>query len=575
MHRTKNDSPRLSSTESESKGAKARWPKRFLLIGVMGGVAVSVAANLVPRPAPELNSNIASTFNADGMIQTIGRVDAEFEKAIVAKQLDACPPADWLTLCRRLNLSLVGSGLSLEDVRLLEQIPEAERVRWWTDHLLEDPRSSDYLSERFTRAFVGTNKGPFIVYRRRKFQLWLAEQIKNNVPYDAIVRELIAAEGLWTNNPAVNFLTATMDENDNGKADPVRLAGRTSRAFLGMRIDCLQCHDDFLGNVQLGSPLKPSDGKQQNFHELAAFFSAAGFPEKNPFGGLRDRPRDYLFKYLHDEKETNVQPQVPFQADLLTEEGSARSRLANWVTHRENKPFARAAVNRVWALLFGKPLVSPVDDIPIAGPYPPGLELLADDFSQHGYSLHRLIRIVSQLQVFQRESQSSEFEPTELHETMWASFPLTQLRPEQVAASIHQACRLKTVDDNSSITSQLEKYLYVNDFIRDYGDRGEDEFNGQSVTIPQRLLMMNGGLIGNRTENNPLFNATTRIGALAASDAQAIQAAYLATLNRLPSAEEEQALASHLDGKKGDDRMRSVADIYWMLLNSTEFLWNH
>ncbi len=176
--------------------------------------------------------------------------------------------ADWLTVCRRLNLGLAGCGLSLEDIRSLEKVPEEERIDYWLEFLLRDPRTFDYLAERFTRAFVGTNNGPFLLFRRRKFKLWLADELEKGVPYDRIVRQLISAEGLWTDKPAVNFITATMDEDDKGRADPIRLAGRTSRAFLGMRVDCLQCHDDFLGNVKLGSQEQPVEGTQKDFHRL-------------------------------------------------------------------------------------------------------------------------------------------------------------------------------------------------------------------------------------------------------------------------------------------------------------------
>ena len=96
-----------------------------------------------------------------------------------------------------------------------------------------------------------------------------------NRGYDQIVRDLITAEGLWTDRPEVNFLTVTFDSND-GNPDPIRLAARTSRAFLGLRIDCLQCHNDFLGNVNLGDSDSIREGMQSDFHQLAAFYTAAG-----------------------------------------------------------------------------------------------------------------------------------------------------------------------------------------------------------------------------------------------------------------------------------------------------------
>lgn len=555
--------------------AERRWPKRVLLVAVVLGTIVSLAGSLSTNIGRPKTMDAIDSGKDSSVRETVRRIDDEFDSAIQKLELESTGPADWLTICRRVNLALVGCGLSLEDIRLLEQVDEPTRVTWWVEHLLQDPRCHHYLSERLTRAYVGTNNGPFLLFRRRKFQLWLADELKKNTAYDVIVRQLIAAEGLWTDQPAVNFLTATMDENDNGRADPIRLAGRTSRAFLGMRIDCLQCHDDFLGNVKLGDSSSPREGTQKDFHQLAAFYSGAAIVNGNVFGGIHDDQADYRVKFLGADVESTVEPFAPFGDDWLPKSGSSRERLSVWVTHPENRSFARATVNRIWALMFGRPLVAPVDDIPIDGPFPPGLEGLADDFASHQFDLRRLIRILSQLQVFQRDSRSESFEISPDHEKAWAVFPLTQLRPEQVAGSIHQACRLKTVDEDSGIIPKLEKFGYINDFTQGFGDRGEDEFTAQSVTIPQRLLMMNGGLVTNRTEPNPILNATSRIGSLAKDDSTAVEIAYLATMNRLPAEAERIECSSFLNGTRGEDRAQAMADIYWMLFNSTEFQWNH
>jgi hypothetical protein len=220
-------------------------------------------------------------------------------------------------------------------------------------------------------------------------------------------------------------------------------------------------------------------------------------------------------------------------------------------------------------------LVQPIDDIPIDGPFPPGLERLATDFADNGYDLQRLVRVIVATQVFQRDSRLLAGEPTPEHEEAWAVFPMTQLRPEQMAASIHQACRLKAIDASSSIISQLEMFGGVRDFTQAYGDRGEDEFEEEAVTVPQRLLMMNGSFLSDRIDNNPVMNASTRISSLSSDDAKAIESAYLATLNRRPDPEEADLFISRLEGKTGDERSAALGSMYWVLLNSTEFQWNH
>src|SRR5204862_8176661 len=135
---------------------------------------------------------------------------------------------------------------------------------------------------------------------RRRVVTWLADRLDRNERYDKIVRELIADTGLWNAEPAVNFITVTSQQNMENQPDEVRLAGRTTRAFLGMRIDCLQCHDDKLNKIAIEEDGKFRDGTQQDFHQLAAFFGET----QMQLTGIRDNPElEYNYKYLSAEKE--------------------------------------------------------------------------------------------------------------------------------------------------------------------------------------------------------------------------------------------------------------------------------
>ena len=559
------------------KPATQRWKKRLLFVCMGMFLLAGVGWATSPRPKLLRDTDSISIDRDSTMVSVAAQIDLAMDDAIAAKELHQASRADWRTVGRRISLALIGNGLSLEEIRVLEQVPEEERALWWTEYLLRDRRSSDYLAERWTRATVGTNNGPFLLFRRRKYVDWLADHFEKNSPYDQLVRDILTAKGSWTDSPQVNFLTATMDDADNSKPDVIRLAGRTSRAFLSQRIDCLQCHHDYLGKVsfsnELNVPLESRTGEQADFHQLAAFFS--GVRMDNPFVGLRNSAPQYTYTYLNEDAESRVEPNVPYRRDLLPAVGDARHRLASWVTHPENKAFARATVNRMWGVLFGKPLIEPIDSIPISGPFPPGLELLADDFAKNGYNLHRLIKTIICTEVFQRDSRIGD-EPVDAeHEAHWAVFPLTQLRPEQVAASIHQACRIKAIDESSSILSQLELFGGVNDFTKAYGDRGEDEFEAQSVTIPQRLLVMNGAYVSERIQNNPVANAATRIAELSSNDPTAVESAYLSTLNRNPTGEELDAFCDRLRDTRGMSRSQAMSNIFWTLINSTEFQWNH
>jgi len=494
---------------------------------------------------------------------TTQKVDEEFAGFWQQQGIETAAPADNLQIARRMSLALVGTVPSLEELRALELVPPKHQLDVWLRHLLSDRRFGDYVGERLARAYVGTEEGPFIVFRRRRFVSWLSDQLMENRPYDELVRSLISDRGTWTGSPAVNFITVTNSTNEKDQPDPARLAARTTRAFLGVRLDCMQCHDDNLGG----------DWKQSDFHQLAAFFAEA----RSSGLGIQDSPREYEFTYLDREESEVVEPKVPFSDDIVTAQSNRRQQLANWVTHPNNRAFARATVNRVWALLFSKPLVEPIDDISLVGPWPPGLETLANDFAENHFDLQRLIAQIVATRAFQLDSRVEHgFEVTKQHEQAWAVFPVTRLRPEQVAGSIVQSASLSTIDSNSHVLLQFVASQQVGEFVQRYGDTGEDEFDDRGGTIPQRLLMLNGKLVKERTKDDLVANAATRIAQQVEDDRRAVEQAFMVVLTRLPEDSEREYFTSILsDDSVKDDRSRRMEDIFWSLLNSAEFSWNH
>jgi hypothetical protein len=545
------------------------WVRNLLFVAVCLAGAGLVGDTLLRRERVAQLSE-AETAGAEEIASSLEQLNSEFRSYWKEKGLDVAPRADDLTIARRLGLALVGTAPSLEEIRALEAVPQDSRIDWWTRHLLEDRRFADYWAERLARIYVGNEQGNIVLFRRRRFAMWLGDRLAEGTPYDQIVRELLSEEGIWTGKPATNFITATVNPGGDNQPDPVRLAGRTARAFLGMRIDCLQCHDDKLGNVNVGPEENIHSGTQANFHELAAFFG----PTKVGLVGVTDGTEPYRFKYLNAEQETPVRPQVPFGFGHYDGHGSRRSQLARWVTHPNNKPFARATVNRVWALLVGRPLSEPIDDIPLAGPFAPGMELLAEDFVAHGYDLKRLIRLIAASEAYQRDGRA-DFEIGEEHEPAWAVFPLSRLRPEQISASLIQAASLKTIDGQAHVIMRIAMYGQTNQFVRRYGDLGDDEFTDRGNTIPQRLLMMNGNLVKDRTQPNPLVSASTRIANLTPRPEKQVEAAYLTVLTRRPSAEETEHFVARLGDREDRNRQQAVEDLCWTLINSTEFSWNH
>ena len=223
--------------------------------------------------------------------------------------------------------------------------------------------------------------------------------------------------------------------------------------------------------------------------------------------------------------------------------------------------------------MFGRPLFEPVDDLTTAGELHPALVELADDFAAHGFDLHRLIRVIAGTEAFRLDSAMSQT-PGEAQDEELAIFPLTRLRPEQVAGAIFQAGSNTTLGPQSHWVIRFFSYTGRNDFVRRYGDTGEDEFDARGGTIPQRLLLMNGDIVRERIKDG-LFSATTRIAEMAPDDRAAVEIAYLSVFTRRPDPEESSYFVARLAGSTGQQRKELLTDLYWSLINTTEFSWNH
>lgn len=515
--------------------------------------------------APSDNDPLAAGSLADASMTTaVARIDQWFESHWRNAGLTPARPADDLTVLRRLSLALHGTVPSLEEIRTFEANDSPDRMMRRIEQMLADSRFADYFAERLARTLVGVDDGSFIVYRRDRFVDWLREQLARRRPYNEIVQKAISAEGLWTGTPATNFITAAAND---GEVDPAKLAGRTARAFLGQRLDCAQCHDH---------PF--DDWKQVDFEGLAAFFGRTKITmvgvEEADAGEYEVEDRQTLLK-------RTAAPQVPFGHEWLPDEGTRRQKLATWIVHENNRRFERAAANRAWGLLFGRALIEPVDslpdpDDPAAPPESELLDLLGADFRQHGYRLPRLLQVIAASAPFRLDSAHDETDEAILSrlEAERAVFPLVSLRPEQAIGSMLQAASIQTIDRNSHWFVRAVRSVREADFLRKFGDAGEDELTPRPGTIPQTLLRMNGSLVGELANDSPL-TAAGRIAMLAATDASALEAAYLAVLTRRPSPDERDFFIGQIATPTPEGRAAAIEDLYWSLFNSPEFNCNH
>jgi hypothetical protein len=535
--------------------------KRLAPLAVIA-IVVALCAWAV-RPSPSLRANPASGVVVGlDLDESVDRVNQHFATLWQEQQLTPAETADELLVLRRLTLALLGTVPSLEEIRQFERDDQPQRLERWTLRLLNDPRFSDYFSERLARCLVGVENGEFIIYRRDRFVSWLNDQLRQNSPYHQMVQQMVRTDGLWTDSPASNFVTAAMA---NGDLDENKLAARSARAFLGQSMDCAQCHDH-----------PHADWKQSQFEGIAAQF---GQVEVGPLGVHEKSGKTFEVEDRMTLEMRSIDPAVPFHPEWLPSDGTPREKFAHWLTHAENRRFGRATANRIWGLMFGRAFISPVDDMPDppSPDEPDLLDVLAEDFQAHDYDLRRLIQVIVASRPFRLASTheaDDEFEIAALEEA-FALFPLTRLRPEQIIGSMLQAAWAQTIDQNSHLFVRFARFTKENDFVKSYGDLGDQELSDRSGTIPQALLRMNSDMTRDTVKSDAV-STSSRIATMCRTNEDVVELCYLTCLTRRATDDERHYFLTELgDASDGRSRGPIVEDIFWTLFNSPEFSWNH
>jgi hypothetical protein len=500
------------------------------------------------------------------------RLDQRLAAAWKQAGIEPAAPATDAEFLRRAYLDLTGRVPRVAEARRFLSDDRPNRRRRLIDRLLglapDDSRSDDsgavrpYYASHFAAVWRGFLLPSDADLRRfgggLAFENWLRTQFADNVPYDQTVRELLLAEGqVFQTGPGLFYATVGVK--------PEELATATSRALLGVQIGCAQCHNH------------PFDvWSQRDFWSYAAFFARLEQPRAQQQFVTVLRELDEGEVTLPDSDE--VVPPRYLGGDERDggETGSRRQALADWITDRRNPYFARAAVNRVWAQLFGRGLVEPVDDLGEHNPasHPELLDELADYFVDSGYNLRRLIRVLASSRAYQLSSiaPGGEAPPAEL----FAAMAIKPLTAEQLYDSLEIATRRRPDANVASgrvvvrRTLDQRRQTFLNKFAAPAGAATDYQ-----AGIPQALSLMNGELIGEAVD-------VTRSDLLLAlqapffSDEERVETLFLATLSRTPTNHEREKFVEYVTRRGSPpERQAALGDVLWALLNSAEFALNH
>lgn len=499
----------------------------------------------------------------------------------------ASPVAGDAEFLRRVSLDLAGV------------VPQADEARTFLADTAPDKRAKliDRLLASEKHAFQQANVFDVLLMDRRgekhvkrpEWMGFLRDSFAANKPYDQLVREILSADGSDPKTrPAARFV---LDRD----GEPHVLTRDISRLFLGMNLQCAQCHDHPLVNAY----------KQDHYYGVFAFLSRSYvYADKAAkFSILAEKGEgDVSFQSVFVAKVTKkTGPRLPDGKEVEEpkfdkgqeyvapvkpgERGipkfSRRAQLAQKLTGPENGRFARSAVNRIWALYLGRGLVHPVEFDHEANPpsHPELLKLLTDEFVAHKYDVRLLAREILLSETYQRSSTVAPgAAPPDA--ARFAVANVRPLSPEQFAWSLLQATGQLELERKAlgaratELALQTKLGPQIATFVTLFGNQpGEpassDDFQ---ATLDQTLFLRNGGVVRAWLAPNA-GNLSGRL--LQQKDAGAFaEELYLSVFARRPGADEQKLITDYLE-RHSADRAVALPELCWALLSSAEFRFNH
>jgi hypothetical protein len=479
------------------------------------------------------------------------------------------PPSDLCTdeeFVRRAYLDLCGLLPTGEEVQKFLADKAADKRAKLIDSLLERPEYADFWALKWADVFRSSRK-TIQLKGAHAFQQWLHGHINANTPFDAIIRDMLTANGSSYANPPANYYRIAKD--------PTNLAETTAQLFFGVRMQCAKCHNH---------PFER--WTQDDYYSMAAWFARVKVkPDKaNPAPNPQTPTSEVVFS-VRDGEITQPRSQKVMPPKFLggavptiAPDRDRRDVLAEWLTSPSNPFFAKSVANRIWYHLNGKGIVDPVDDFRDSNPSCNDelLDALAKDFAANKFDVKKLIRTIMNSRTYQLSAQPNDFNKDD---AKYFSHAVTKLlTAEQLLDAL---CDVTAVPEKYAGLPMGTRAIQLPDgevnhpFLKTFGQPARElacECERESDSnLAQALQLINGPTI-----NEKIRNPNNRLGKLLAdkkSEKGILDQLYLASLSRLPSDAERQPALNHV--AKNMDKRKAWEDVMWALLNTREFLFRH
>ena len=472
-------------------------------------------------------------------------------------RMDPAPRCTDEIFVRRIFVDLVGQLPTEEEYQQFLASTEPDKRDKLIDTLLERKEFTEVWVSKWAEWLMMRSNNDVSPKSIHLYYNWLADQIGSNVPLDQMVRSILSANGGTFKNPPTNFYQL--------ERDTLKVAENVAQVFMGMRTQCAQCHNH------------PFDRwTQDDYYSFAAFFAQIG----------RKQGEDYREIIVFNSGGGEVKHMVGGRnmppvflgggpADVAGKD--RRQVLADWLASPQNPYFAQNFTNRVWHHFFGIGIVEPVDDVRISNPAAnqPLLLELAKRFTESKYDFKGLVRDICRSEAYQR---STETNPSNvLDERNFARQTLRRIKAESVLDILSQVTNTKDKFPGLPLGAravQIADGGTATYFLTTFGRATRETPCSCEVkmepTLSQALHLLNGETSNNKIQQGQLIENWLKEGV---APEEIISRIYVRCLSRKPLPEELAALKPLV--AEGNDQKKSLEDIFWAVLNSREFLFNH
>jgi hypothetical protein len=531
-----------------------KWAQPIVYIGLVLPMVAATARAADTRKSPaKPDANVAALSQL---------IDRAIDQRLAVEKVKPSPRASDAEFLRRVYLDLAGEIPPADKAAAFLDSKDPDKRAQVIDELLASPGYARHLADIWEGLLVPRTSDTRRV-AVQPLRKWLEDSFAENKPWDRFVTELLTATGSTEDNGAVTFFVTN--------PTPDKLTDQTSRLFLGVQLQCAQCHNH---------PF--THWKQTEYWGMAAFFTKVrmnGRPKQAAKNGTTLTVEEQQGTAKRGGKaaklpeSAKIVPAKFFQGEepKLNPAEPYRPVLARWLTAADNPFFARAIVNRTWYQLFGRGFVQPVDDLHEgnAPSHPELLQELSARLAAGGFDLKLLIRAICNSHTYQRTSKP--FAGNDGDNTLFSHMAVKSMSPEQLYDSLTAVLGTGGKGNakgrqgpNQKGQGGNQRSAFVAFFQTDDG-ANPTEFQ---AGIPQALRLMNSPQLN--TDNAAVLNQLLKSKP---APRQVVEHLCLATLARRPTAAEAQHWTTYLS--RQSDLRKGASDLLWALLNSSEFSLNH